>query len=181
MGIMVTAIDQHLRDAFLPKLHASTRFFELSKIKLTLKRYRWSHSHEEETVESVPPYDYVNCFKPHAIFIEKLYNFIEVSEPQIACLPVNKYETELHVDGPFRHDNSILNTFSPRKTIKRLFYEIDLENSGQAFFLSLDLSWAIYTSGSLDPQSVVYLLADKKFTKPFFKHWPDIVDFVYRK
>jgi len=128
-------------------------------------------------------YPYVKAFKGRKNFIDMLDRYLEGGVEQIGVITVNRYDFEdgdaIKVSGVFRHDRSILHTFTPKRfTNKNWIHGWPWPNFGTAFFTSPDLSWALYST-STDDDSLVVFMADKSFTKGFFAFWPDVVKYIF--
>lgn len=190
--IMGSGIDKHLRHDFLKRLQATKRFWEMSKIdymfvdpefhaSISVECGELSRPDEDEKwPEPSNPYYYVNSFKPHSKFIEKMLNILEHNTKQIGVFPVNTYATGIRIDGPYLHPIKKLVDFTPRRDSDHWIHDWPWLNSGQSFFVSQETEFVIYTTHSSNPNSVDYLMADKSFIDYINKNWPDIIDFVHR-
>jgi len=187
---MGSGIDKQLRHDFLKRLQATKRFWEMSKIDYMFVLPGFHAATEcgeisrpdelEEWPEPSNPYYYVNSFKPHSKFIEGMLKVLKKETKQIGVFPVNNYATGDRVDGPYLHPLKKLFDFTPRGDSDHWIHDWPWLNSGQCFFVSLEASWAIYTTHSTNPNSVDYLMADKLFIDYINQSWPDIVDYVHR-
>lgn len=168
------------------KLSEIQLFTDMSKEELLRKMLFFPHR-EVSTAgnsEDVLPYTYVKAFKNRKVFIENLFAYIRSKEKQIGVITVNRYsddDEKIKSSGVFVHDSTIMQTFSPKMfTDDNWIRGWPWPNFGTNFFLSLDHSWALYST-NMDDQSLVVFMADKTFTPGFFSYWPDIVKHLYQK
>jgi len=114
---MGSGIDKNLRLAFLQRLQATTRFWEMSKVDYMFIRKGFHASvsgtqfprpdETEDWPEPTDPYYYVNSFKPHSLIVDKISQFAKKEISQIGVFPVNGYAWGSRIDGPYLpfHDN----------------------------------------------------------------------------
>jgi hypothetical protein len=185
---MPSGIDKQLRIDFFKRIQATEVFWKKSGNKdmfVDLKFHAAIGDREikrPDEWENWPtpenPFPYCRSFKPFNKFLPLFHSHIEKSYDKIAVFPVNKYAWGNRIDGPYIHPISKLVTFTPRSDSDTWIHEWTWLNSGQAFFVALDCSWAIYTSKSIEPYSKVFLLADLPIIQNLNHYWPQIVDFI---
>ena len=132
---------------------------------------------------NIEPFSYVQVFKNRSNFIDCLYKHIKDEEKDIAVMTLDRYgvdDKDIKANGPFIHSNNMLLTFKPktyRPNQKNTFWP--WFNFGTAFFVSLDLSWAIYTT-NIDDNSLIIFLSNKEFKDKFFHQFPETLKHIFK-